>query len=103
MYGRALMESRFGPLGCGGQVLSLAGCEYDIPELLAQLGVEFDDMKPIDVQAVGGHYVVRYFDAQDARVVAQEFDEDFRILGETRAHIAEWVGDKAYFSFYGGH
>ncbi len=103
MYGRALMESRFGPLGSGQQRLTLGGTDYDIPALMAQLGIEFDDAKPIDVQAVDCHYVLRYFDAQDARVVAYEFNHEFRPLGEIRAHIAEWLGEEAYFSFYAGH
>jgi hypothetical protein len=103
MHGRQLIESRFGPLGCGQQRLALNGVEYDLAALLAQLGLEFDDMKPIDVQPVEGHFVVRYFDAQDSRVAAYEFDANLRPLGETRAHIAEWMGEEAYFSYYAGH
>jgi hypothetical protein len=103
LHGRALMEARFGPLGCGEQRLRLEGAEYDVTALLAQLGLEFDDAKPIDALAVDGHFVVRYFDAQDARVVAYEFDNHFHMLGEIRAHIAEWIGEDAYFSFYAGH
>ncbi|MFB3916622.1 MAG: hypothetical protein ACE14M_07835 [Terriglobales bacterium] len=103
LHGRALMESRFGPLGCGGQTLVLNGAEYDLAALMSQLGLEFDDAKPIDVQSCDGHYVMRYFDAQDARVVAYEFDAGFHQIEEHRAHIAEWVGEEAYFSFYAGH
>ena len=97
------MEGRFGPLGCGEQRLAINGTAYDIPALLSQLGLEFDDAKPIDALATGEHYVIRYFDAQDARVVAFEFDEHFHMIQEMRAHIAEWVGEDAYFSFYAGH
>jgi hypothetical protein len=46
---------------------------------------------------------VRYLDAQDQRVVALEFDASFHSLAETRAHIAEWEGDQAYFTEYSGH
>jgi hypothetical protein len=103
MDARQHIEGRFGPLGCGQQRLLLNGIEYDLATLIAQLGLEFDDMKPIDVQSVDGHYVVRYFDAQDARVVAYEFDAHLHPLQETRAHIAEWMGEQAYFAFYAGH
>ncbi len=104
MHGRALIESRFGPLGSGQQRLTLGGTEYDMATLLAQLGIEFDDAKPIDVQAADGHYVLRYLDAQDGRIVAYEFSEEFHPLGETRAHMAEWVGDDDEdFRFYAGH
>ncbi len=98
------MESRFGALGCGQQSLLLRGTPVAIGELLERMGLLFDDAKPVDVQTLApGHHVVRYFDAQDQRMVAQEFDDDLRLLGEMRAHIAEWIGEDAYFSEYSGH
>ncbi|MFB3815208.1 MAG: hypothetical protein ACE14L_13965 [Terriglobales bacterium] len=103
MQGRALMEARFGPLGSGQQRLAIGAIEYNLAELLSQLGVEFDDAKPIDAQATDAHFVIRYFDAQDARVVALEFDHNFHPMGELRAHIAEWHQGSDYFSFYAGH
>ncbi len=102
--GRALIESRFGPLGCGGKILTIAGVDYTLAELLFRMGLDFDDSRGIDALALSdGRYVLRYVDGQDQRVVAHEFDADFRFLGETRAHIAEWIGEKAYFSFFSGH
>ena len=29
--------------------------------------------------------------------MAQEFDADFNLLTEHRAHIAEWIGEEAYY------
>ena len=102
--GRALIESRYGPLGAGAQSLTIAGVEYRVAELMSQMGVNFDDSQAIDVLALSeGRYAVRYYDAQDQRVVAQEFDANFRLLQETRAHCAEWLGEEAYFSFFSGH
>ncbi len=102
--GRALIENRFGPIGCGAQTVCIDGTEHDMPELLLRMGLNFEDAKPIDVQQVeDGRYVVRYYDGQDQRVVAHEFDAEFRFLGETRAHIAEWIGEDAYFSLFSGH
>jgi hypothetical protein len=104
LTGRALIDSRFGPLGCGQGVITIDGSSHDVADLLFRMGLNFDDCKPIDVQAVNSsHYVVRYFDGQDSRVVAYEFDSGFRFIAETRAHIAEWLGEDAYFSFYAGH
>ncbi len=104
LRGRALIESRYGPLGSGGQGLTIAGVEYRVGELMSQMGLNFDDSQPIDVLALSdGRYAVRYYDAQDQRVVVQEFDADFHLLAETRAHIAEWFGEKAYFSLFSGH
>jgi hypothetical protein len=92
LHGRALMEARFGPLGAGAQRVSIAGTDYDLRAILTQIGVEFDDAKPIDALELPDRYVIRYLDAQDQRVVALEFDVSFRSLGETRAHIAEYSG-----------
>jgi hypothetical protein len=104
LTGRALIESRYGPLGSGGQILRVGGVEYTVAELLRRIGIGFDDSVPIDVVMLSeGHYAIRYCDEQDQCVVAQEFDADFRLLGETRAHIAEWLGEQAYFSMFGGH
>ena len=103
LHGRALIEARFGPLGAGAQRVTIAGIDYDLPALLSQIGVEFDDAKPIDALQLPDRFVVRYLDAQDQRVVAYEFDAEFHCLGEIRAHIAEWEGDQAYFTEYSGH
>ncbi len=104
LRGRSLIESRYGPLGSGSQTLTVGGKQYTLSELLIQLGLDFGDTRPIDALALpGGSHAVRYLDGQDQRVVAQEFDANFRFLGEIRAHIAEWDGDQAYFSFFSGH
>jgi hypothetical protein len=102
--GRALIEGRYGPLGTGAQSLTIHGLEHVLRDLLSQLGLNFDDSQVIDVLTLSEeHYVIRYYDAQDQRVVAQEFDANFRLLRETRAHSAEWLGEEAYFSFFSGH
>jgi hypothetical protein len=104
LRGRALIESRFGLLTrTDHQAIVIAGREWDLFDLLVHMGLNFDDSKPIDVQTTGDHYVVRYYDGQDQRVVAHEFDADFKFIAETRAHIAEWIGEDAYFSLYSGH
>jgi len=100
LKGRALFESRYGPLGSGAQSLTIRGVEYPLAALLARLGLDFGDSCAIDALPLAdGHYVVRYFDAEDQRAVAHEFDADWRFLGETRAHIAEWVGEEAFFAW----
>ena len=101
---RDVIERRFGPLRSGAQSLAIRGVVYSLSQLLAQIGAEFDDSKPIDALVLAeGHYVLRYLDGQDQRVVACEFDADFRLLGETRADIAEWEGDNSNFASYSGH
>jgi len=104
LRGRALMESRYGPLGSGEQALTIGGVSYELAELMSQMGLHFDDSRAIDVLTLSeGHFVIRYYDAQDQRVVAQEFDAKFHLLRENRAHSAEWLGEEAYFSLFSGH
>lgn len=101
LRGRALIESRFGPIGAGCQRLTVKGREYTLPELLFCLGLGFEDSRGIDlVELSENHYAVRYYDGEDQRVVAHEFDADLVFLGETRAHIAEWIGEDAYFDWF---
>lgn len=95
------MESRFGPLGGGKQELMIAGVEYDLETMLYRMDLNFEDSWGIDAVAVSEqHFVVRYYDGVDQRVVAHEFDASFNFLGETRAHIAQWIGDDAYYNWF---
>ncbi len=104
LRGRDLIEIRYGPLGSGEQSLTIAGVAYTLAELMLRMGLNFEDSRPIDVLTLPeGRYVLRYYDGQDQRVVGQEFEADFHLLGETRAHIAEWLGEEAYFSLFSGH
>jgi len=104
MRARDIIEQRFGPLGSGARNLTIAGVTYSLAQLLSQIGAEFDDSQPIDAHALpDGHYALRYLDGQDQRVVACEFDADFRLLSETRASIGEWEGDDSNFTRYSGH
>jgi hypothetical protein len=101
---RDVIEGRFGPLGSGVRSLIIRGVTYSLAQLLSQIGAEFDDSRPIDALVLSeGRYVLRYLDGQDQRVVASEFDADFRLLGETRASITEWEGDDSNFACYSGH
>jgi hypothetical protein len=101
---REVIERRFGELGSGAQSLAIRGVDYSLAQLLSQIGAEFDDSKPIDALALPEErYVLRYIDGQDQRVVAAEFDADFRLLSELRASLAEWEGDDSNLAYYSGH
>src|SRR5437879_5997118 len=90
LRGRALMESRYGPLGCGAQVLAIGSVDYTLAGLLFHMGLDFEDSRGIDLIAVSvNHYVVRYYDGQDERIVAYEFDGELRFFVEFGSPIAE--------------
>ncbi len=100
LRGRALIESRYGPLWSGRRTVTVDGTEYDIAALTFHLGLNFEDARTIDVLEVSvGRFVVRYYDGEDQRIVAHEFDASFRFLGEIRAHVAEWIGEDGYFEW----
>ncbi len=90
------METRFGPLGSGRRGLTVDGRAYTLGELLTVLGIGFEGCRSIDAFELGPtHFAVRFYDPEEQRVVAYEFDAEFRYLRETRVHVAEWVGDEA--------
>jgi hypothetical protein len=102
--GPALIESRYGPLGSGGQTLTIRNVVYSIDDLLVRMGLNFDDSRAIDALALSGErYVFRYLDGQDQRVVALEFDADFRCLTEVRAAFPQSSGGEEYYPQYCGH
>jgi hypothetical protein len=92
------MEARWGPLGTGQAELWIAGRRYGLADLLLALGLNFEDVRPIDAQAVPaeGRFVIRYVDLEERRVVAYEFDAALGYLAEARVHLAEWMGDDAF-------
>ena len=101
---RELIERRYGPLGSGVESVTILEVAYSTSDLLARMGLNFEDSRPIDALMLSeDRYVFRYYDGQDQRVVAVEFDARFRTLGEIRARFPEWLGDEECFPQYCGH
>jgi hypothetical protein len=99
-----LIERRYGPLGCGGVSLTIREKVYSVADLLARMGLNFDDSRAIDaLELADARYVFRYYDGQDQRVVAVEFDADFRCLSEVRAQFPDQSGGEPYYAQYCGH
>ncbi|MBI4391682.1 MAG: hypothetical protein HY575_07320 [candidate division NC10 bacterium] len=98
---RLEMEKRHGPLGSGATHLTVEGKAYDLYDLLKMLGLDYDDVRPIDAQRLDaeGLFAIRYFDLEERMVVAHEFDAAFGYVREQRVHIAEWMGEEAYQNF----
>lgn len=98
---RDRMEQRFGGLGEGAKELEVKGKSYTLSDLLNAMGLFSDDIQCVDAihLADEGVYALRYLDGQDRAVIAVEFDEDFKYLGEIRVHLAEYMGEDEYFDF----
>ncbi len=96
--GRELIESRFGKLGSGQAAVMIGDAEYDVETALARLDLAMEDSWPLDIVKLSDNlFCVRYYDGQDQRIVAQEFDASFKLGTEYRGHIAEWIGEDAYY------
>jgi len=95
---RKRMEARFGEIGQGLTELTIQGKRYDLYQLLKMLGMDHDDIRPIDAHCVNGadRFALRYFDLEERLIIAYEFDAEFRYLGEQTAHIDEWMGEEYY-------
>ena len=101
---RELIESRYGALGCGAQSVTINDVAYSIADLLSRMGLNFDDSRPIDAQRLAeDRFVFRYYDGQDQRVVAVEFDTAFHTVAEIRALFPEWLSDDESYPQYCGH
>lgn len=86
------------------QALAIKDVVYSVSDLLVRMGLNFDDSRAIDaLELRDGRYVFRYYDGQDQRVVALEFDADFRCLGEMRARLPELNGEEESYAQYCGH
>ncbi len=102
--GLGSIEERYGPLGSGQQSLTIRGAVYTVADLLVRLSLNFDDSRAIDALPLPhGRYVFRYHDGQDQRVVALEFDADFRCLGEMRGVFPQGTDPDDYAAQYCGH
>ncbi len=88
------MEARYGPPGSGSRGLVIGGQTYTLPEVMTRLGLAFEGCRTIDgLTRDPTCFVVRYYDPEDQRIVACEFDGEFRYLAEMRVPIVEWVGE----------
>lgn len=100
MINRETMEKRYGQLGTGSFQLTINARSYDLYEILRVLGHDFEDIRPIDACSLAGNiYAIRYGDLENRDIVTLEFDQEFRVLGEHRAHLAEWMGEEEYQTF----
>lgn len=95
---RKRMEARFGKVGTGLTELTIQGKQYDLYQLLKMVGMDSDDVRPIDAHHLDGsdRFAIRYFDVEERLIIAYEFDAEFQYLGELAAHIDEWMGDDYY-------
>ena len=86
---RKRMEERFGEVGKGLTELTIRGKRYDLYQLLKMMGIDHDDVRPIDAHSADSpdRFAIRYFDVEERFIVAYEFDHAL-IVGK-KDHMGE--------------
>lgn len=95
---KKLTEETYGPLGSGADALIIRGRVLFIKEIMAIMGLGFDDIKTIDCATLApNRHVIRYYDPEERHIIATELDDDLTIIVEHYSHLADWIGEKEYF------
>ena len=97
---RRTIEERYGPIGSGAKVLFLKGAPMGLARIARKLALSYSDLIPIDAGTLpaGGRWI-RFYEGEQRKVVAIEFDDDFNFLGEHGADIMDWLGEE-YFRIH---
>lgn len=95
--GRRTIEERYGPIGSGGKVLFIDGMPMGLKKISRKLALLYEDLIPIDAGTLSaGRHWIRFYEGEQRKVIALEFDGGFNIVGENGADIMDWIGDE-YF------
>jgi hypothetical protein len=99
-FGRRTIEERYGPIGTGGKVLFIDGMPMGLRKISRKLALLYEDLIPIDAGTLpAGLHWIRFYEGEQRKVIALEFDGEFNIVGENGADIMDWIGDE-YFKIH---
>jgi hypothetical protein len=91
---RREIEERYGKIGDGRKILFVNGAPVALPTLARRLALQYTDLVPIDAgELPDGTYWLRFYDNEQRKVVAVEFDREYAFTGERGADIMDWLGD----------
>ena len=97
---RRTIEESYGPIGTGGKVLFMQGVPMGLKKISRRLALLYEDLIPIDAGTLpAGRHWIRFYEGEQRKVIALEFDDEFNILGENGADIMDWIGDE-YFKIH---
>ena len=98
--GRRTIEERYGPIGTGGKILFIDGLPMGLRKISRKLALLYEDLIPIDAGTLpAGLHWIRFYEGEQRKVIALEFDGEFNIVGENGADIMDWIGDE-YFKIH---
>jgi hypothetical protein len=91
---RREIEERYGKIGDGKKILFVNGVPVALSSLARRLALQYTDLVPIDAgELPGGTYWIRFYDNEQRKVMAVEFDRGYAFTGERGADIMDWLGD----------
>ncbi len=91
---RRRIEERYGKIGDGKKILFVAGVPMALSTLSRRLGLQYNDLVPIDAGDLpDGTYWLRFYDNESRKVLVVEFDREYAFTGESGADIMDWLGD----------
>jgi hypothetical protein len=85
---------KYGEFGSGGRVLFIEDKPIAIRRVMRRLDLLRDEIGPVDCGTVADErYFVRFIDLDDRTIAVLEFDPKYKIVGEVRSDLMEWMGD----------
>jgi len=97
---RREIEERYGPIGDGKKILFVNGVPMALSTLSRRLGLQYNDLIPIDTGNLPDDtHWLRFYDNERRMVMVVEFDRSFGFTGERGADIMDWLGDD-YFRIH---
>ena len=91
---RREIEERYGKIGEGRKILFVNGAPVALNALSRRLALQYTDLVPIDAgELPDGTYWLRFYDNEQRKVMAVEFDREYAFTGERGADIMDWLGD----------
>lgn len=97
---RREIEERYGPIGDGKKILFVNGVPMGLSTLSRRLGLQYNDLIPIDAGDLPDDtHWLRFYDNERRMVMVVEFDREYGFTGEHGADIMDWLGDD-YFRIH---
>lgn len=94
---KELIESKYGKLWTGKDIITIGDKLITKEDALRAFDIWMDAV-PIDlIELEENRYAFRYYDGDDRCVGVLEFDGNFRLLKEHRAHIADFLEDESEY------
>ncbi len=85
---------KYGDFASGGRVIFIGGKPMSIRRVMRKLDLLREEIGPVDCGSLADErYFVRFIDLDDRTIAVFEFDPSYKVVGEVRSDLLEWMGD----------